>query len=246
MKHQARNFGNGGLGTIHNAAAAGSIYGPDVDMLMWDSGMTEKSIAYKHLFHIQGLIGGFKVPILWSMEENSLKFLHEETGADVGHPGFAEFGIDKASSLEEIEKMPWAMQYVRCDSELKGVCRANEYMGTCWIERDDYTPQTEQNEEPGGRASWHPGNRIHQVRGRVLAFTILQALKEALVMWNEADGYALPDEAWHVTAHYEAIRAKVLSLTERTDLDERLKDKPLEKRELEILLKYPLKVSEQG
>ena len=66
-------------------------------------------------------------------------------------------------------------------------------------------------------------------------------------MWNEADGYALPDEAWHVTAHYEAIRAKVLSLTERTDLDETLLKKGgLRKRELEILLKYPLKVSEQG
>jgi hypothetical protein len=39
--HQSRNFGNGGLGTAHNGIAAGSTYGPDVDLLMWDSGMTE-------------------------------------------------------------------------------------------------------------------------------------------------------------------------------------------------------------
>jgi hypothetical protein len=38
VKHQSRNFGNGGLGTQQNAIAGGSIYGPDVDLLMWDSG----------------------------------------------------------------------------------------------------------------------------------------------------------------------------------------------------------------
>jgi len=34
----ARNVGMGGLGTSHNALAAGSIYGQDMDMLLWDSG----------------------------------------------------------------------------------------------------------------------------------------------------------------------------------------------------------------
>jgi hypothetical protein len=38
VKHQSRNFGNGGLGTQQNAIAGGSLYGPDVDLLMWDSG----------------------------------------------------------------------------------------------------------------------------------------------------------------------------------------------------------------
>ena len=37
VKHESRNFGNGGLGTLHNGMAAGSIYGPDVDLIMWDS-----------------------------------------------------------------------------------------------------------------------------------------------------------------------------------------------------------------
>jgi hypothetical protein len=44
--HQSRNFGNGGLGTAHNGIAAGSTYGPDVDLLMWDSGMTEGRDAH--------------------------------------------------------------------------------------------------------------------------------------------------------------------------------------------------------
>ena len=37
--HESRNFGNGGMGTSHHALAAGSMYGPDVSLLMWDSGM---------------------------------------------------------------------------------------------------------------------------------------------------------------------------------------------------------------
>ena len=38
VKHQSRNFGFGGLGTLPNAIAGGSLYGPDVDLLMWDAG----------------------------------------------------------------------------------------------------------------------------------------------------------------------------------------------------------------
>ena len=34
----ARNIGMGGLGTSQNGLAAGSIYGPDMDILHWDSG----------------------------------------------------------------------------------------------------------------------------------------------------------------------------------------------------------------
>ena len=45
VKHESRNFGNGGLGTLHNAMAAGSIYGPDIDMIMWDSGTCETDVA---------------------------------------------------------------------------------------------------------------------------------------------------------------------------------------------------------
>jgi hypothetical protein len=39
VKHEARNFGMGGLGTSQNGMAASSIYGHDIDFLHWDSGM---------------------------------------------------------------------------------------------------------------------------------------------------------------------------------------------------------------
>ena len=41
VQHESRNFGNDGLGTMHNSIGAGSIYGPDVDILMYDSLYTE-------------------------------------------------------------------------------------------------------------------------------------------------------------------------------------------------------------
>jgi hypothetical protein len=37
--HISRNMGMGGLGTLHNALAAQSIYGGDSDILIWDSSM---------------------------------------------------------------------------------------------------------------------------------------------------------------------------------------------------------------
>ena len=36
--HEARNLGQGGLGTLQNAMALQSLYGGDLDMLLWDSG----------------------------------------------------------------------------------------------------------------------------------------------------------------------------------------------------------------
>ena len=174
--------------------------------------MTESDGVAKDMFHRQALLGGSKVPVLWSMASDALQRLSVEVDADVGYPGNGRGVLPKGETLEEIEKMPWAVQYVECANELHSICRENEYKGRCWIERDDFTPWIEQNKEPGGRASWHPGNRIHQVTGRILAFTILQALKEALNIWNDAEGYELADDVWHVTEKYDAIRSKLETL----------------------------------
>ena len=214
VKHQARNFGNGGLGTIHNALGAGSVYGPDVDMLMWDSSMTEGDLKDIDVFGRQAILGGLKVPVLWNLKPDILKIYHIKAEIDVGHTGSGKVGIPKQESVADIEKAPWAAKYLFCGGEIQSsICRPNEYNGTCWIERPDYTPATKQNPEPGGRAGWHPGNRYHQLTGRVLAFTILSALYEVLVEWSEVDGYVVPDDAWHVTSYYEKLRANIRALS---------------------------------
>jgi len=235
VRHEARNFGMGGLGTLHNGMAATYIYGPDVDVLMWDSGMTENDNPSQDLFHRQYILGGGKVPVLWSLALGTIIRLNLEAGADVGYPGEGTFGLPKATTVEDLDTFPWAVRYMNCDPTLKDICRQNEYNGTCWLDRDDYTPTTPQRAAPGGRASWHPGNRRHQIRGRVLAFTILKALKEALTIWKEADGYELPDDAWHMTERYESVRAKVMD-------SEGYCHEKMRKHQLEFVCKYPMKV----
>ena len=120
--------------------------------------------------------------------------------------------LTTSETLEDVLKLPWAAQYIRCGAEISSICRENEYAGECWIERDDFTPEKKQDKKIGGRASWHPGNRKHQITGRAITFVILDALKEALVLWNDAKDYELADDVWHVTSLYDNTRSKVANL----------------------------------
>lgn len=237
VKHEARNFGNGGLGTTQNGIAAASSYGPDVDMLMWDSGMTEREEEAKDMMARQQLLAGKKVPILWSFGEKTLAFLNTNADVDVGYMGSARKGITEATSMEEMGSLPWAMRTVKCSAEIHQECRKEEYRGVCWIERDDFTPENNQLGVPAGRAGWHPGDRIHQVKGRVLAWTILSALKEALTMWKEADGFALKDEDWHVTARYDEIRKNLNALPQDSGFCPKY-----DAKNIGFVCKYPVKV----
>jgi hypothetical protein len=237
VRHQARNFGNGGLGTIHNGLAGGSIYGPDVDMLLWDSGMTEKDAPALDTFARQAMLGGDKVPVIWGLSPGITKPLHDLADADVGMQGNGRAGIMELTAVEDIDKIPWAAQYVSCSGELSGVCRENEYIGQCWIEREDFTPPKAQG-TPGGRAKWHPGNRKHQVTGRILAFTILSALKDALTVWSDAPGYVLDDSVWHVHSYYENIQTKLKGLGPDVGACPQYVD-----MDLEFVCNYPMQVS---
>jgi hypothetical protein len=89
---------------------------------------------------------------------------------------------------------------------------------------------------------WHPGNREHQIQGRVLAYTILEAIKDALKLWNEAEDYVLSDEAWHVSSHYEELRTavKAMNLTQTSCLELG------QKYGMEFLCHHPLKVNTEN
>ena len=212
VRHQSRNFGQGGMGTTQSGLATKQILGHDVDVLLWDSGMTEGEERARDMFFRQGILGPGKVPVIGSLSPRNsvLGFLNEHAGADWVMIG-DQTKMPLAETLEDVQKLPWASQYVRCGTEISGICRDNEYMGVCWIDRDDYKPSTQQNPEPGGRAKWHPGNRKHQLVGRAIAYIILEALRDGLVDWNAAadKDYALDDTAWHVSALYDNTRTKV-------------------------------------
>eukprot|EP00536_Pseudo-nitzschia_multiseries_P015039 jgi/Psemu1/216711/e_gw1.811.19.1 len=212
VRHQSRNFGLGGLGTTQSGMATKQIFGHDTDMLMWDSGMTEKEEQARDLFFRQGILGPGKVPMLVSSLSSVIYSLHANVDADVFLIGDQSV-MTQADTLEDVQKLPWAAQYVRCGNEISDICRDNEYAGVCWIERDDFSPPESQDKTMGGRAKWHPGNRKHQVLGRAIAFTILEALKQALEMWYEANDYELPDDAWHVSSLYDNTRNKLENLS---------------------------------
>jgi hypothetical protein len=76
---------------------------------------------------------------------------------------------------------------MKCLSERKDLCEDNKYKATCWIDRPDgIKPKQKQPKNPSGQVSWHPGWRAHQLRGRVLAFAVLEALQVAINTWSEA------------------------------------------------------------
>lgn len=178
--------------------------------------MTEREPRVVDLFFRQGLIGGAKVPLIMGANGVPLGFLqtlYNESAADVGVPGNGMFAIPQTESTEQVETLPWAARYLKCAQEMAQVCRSSgaRYIGNCWVEREDVPPQNWSFKgEPSGRASWHPGNRVHQLSGRVLAFIVLRALEKALSIWSEAANYALPDDAWHMADYYANIRDKVM------------------------------------
>jgi len=225
VRHQARNVGLGGLGTTQTGVATKQILGHDVDVLMWDSGMTEKEAEARDMFFRQGILGGGKVPMLMtaSSRHDVMSMLNKNVDADILMLG-EQTVLTQGDSLDEVKKLPWAAQYVRCGSEISGICRDNEYMGQCWIERDDFKPPKKQG-KVGGRAKWHPGNRKHQIIGRSIAFIILEALKEALAMWNDAKDYNLADDVWHVTSIYDNTRSKVEMLDPKVGSCNKYKEK---------------------
>ena len=191
----------------------------------------------------QAVLGGIKVPLIYNMDPDILVPYHEKAGIHVAYMGSAKVGIAEKDSLADIENDVWASKYLSCTGEATGECKKNEYNGTCWIERDDISLADipEQSEVPGGRASWHPGNRVHQLQGRVIAMTILLALDEALQEWSEAPGYKLDESKWHVGEMYKRQKEGMSNLP----IEDSGCFEIQEKFELGYLCTVPFKVREK-
>jgi len=168
VHHRAHNYGMGGLGTIQNALAARTMYGHNIDILMWDSGMTEGRHAEAlDLFARQGLLSGDTVPVLWN----------EPDGARYGAGAIATGELAVRMPLDattapadltmpitenavQVETLPYATRYLNCDHEAVQLCKSRRFNATCWVEREDgLVPPKPQKPKPGGQASWHHGNR---------------------------------------------------------------------------------------
>ena len=203
----SRNFGYGGMGTLQTGMASAALMGRDVDVLLWDSGMTEKGPAVGVL-GLQAALAGDRVPLFLVAEGKKGQFgsaLHN-IGVDAGTMGEGGSFTPMANTMEELEALPFASKCLSWNKSLKPACGGNHYRGICWINRTDFewggmdmsfTPRNLKQQEPGGRAGWHPGDRVHQVKGRAIAGLILHAIRDSLLLWKNSENLVLKDEDWH-------------------------------------------------
>lgn len=141
------------------------------------------------------MIGGNRVPVVWGGNFELLRMLHEEADADVGEFGTGMDGIPETTSVEQAETLPYAARYLKCSDDAVSVCKEQpRYCATCWIERKDKVePEAKQLPKPKGQVAWHPGWRAHQLQGRVLAFSVLEALQLAIQQFSDGTmGKKLP------------------------------------------------------
>jgi hypothetical protein len=129
---------------------------------------------------------GHRAPVLWTLNPDLLEMYHEHCDADIGLYGTGEVGIAVTKDEAHADKLPYALQYYTCDGEHGEICRDHKYNANCWVDRPDVTPPTKQGNKPGSQVSWHPGFRWHQLTGRILAYTVLTGLKEAIGTWKNA------------------------------------------------------------
>jgi hypothetical protein len=189
VKLVTRNMGQGGLGTVHNALGAGSLYGDEIDLLLWDSGMTEPNPGHQDLFLRQGLLGGNRVPVVWGGNFEVLRALHEEADVDVGEFGQGTDGVIEVTGEEQAKTVPFASRYLKCSNERQDLCKDEpRYCTQCWIPRNDIDPEKmfkSKFAKFGGQVKWHPGWRVHQLQGRTIAFAVLQGLQEAIQIFSD-------------------------------------------------------------
>lgn len=206
----SRNFGFGGLGTLQTGMATSALVGPDVDLLMWDSGMTEKGGPPLGILGLQAALSGDRIPYYLIPGHGFQQISDLNTGAAMDTGMLSDVGkfTPGAKLPEDIAALPWASQCLKVNSETKSIC-PRTYRGTCWVDRSNfewagmdmsYTPDSGCNGaigHPGGRASWHPGDKVHQQTGRALAGFVLHGLRDALILWKDSENLVLKDEDWH-------------------------------------------------
>lgn len=219
VKLVTRNIAQGGLGTIQTALGGSDIYGSNVDIMVWDSHMTEGDDMSIDLFMRQALLGGpeKRAPMIWGGNFAVLKMLNTEAGVHVGELGTDVNSFNITHDNEQAKSMPFAVRYLRCSKENMALCneRHNRYRSQCWVDRDDVKPFARQDDMVGGQASWHPGFRSHQLMGRRLAYVLLEATEKALILWQEETkkgNVPISGDLWHLTDYYNSVRSKLASM----------------------------------
>jgi hypothetical protein len=223
----------GGRSTLIHSLGWSSIYGSDVDMVVWDDYSTVEGIGKSShdldqfgaqlfdLFARQALLSGSTtLPFLWGGDFAVLRNLHEHADVDVGQLGNALLGVPESSNRKVLHDLPWATQYLNCPESMQSTCEDEMYLfeSRCWIEQPDFAPPTPQLEHIPILPT-AIGWRMHQLKGYTLAYIVLAATLDALFDWSDitiSQGFPLADEYWHMGEYIENVKTKVVSLNETT------------------------------
>ena len=149
--------------------------------------MTENEPVHVDFFLRQALLSGKKVPVVWGGLFTQLKDLHEKVDADVGFFGNGMDGIKEVTSEEQAKEIPYAARFLKCANNRADLCKQNRFCATCWIDRSDVSRDKflQIRDKVPSQVKWHPGWRYHQLVGRVLALSMLEALQVAIQIWSD-------------------------------------------------------------
>jgi hypothetical protein len=216
----------GGRSTLIHSLGWSSIYGSDVDMVVWDDYSLEENgksdeiaKALFDLFARQALLAGdTSIPFLWGGDFDVLRNLHENADVDVGQLGNAMAGVEETASESAASGLEWAAQYLKCSSKAKRYCDGDTYKfdSHCWVDHGGDAPPTPQLDNIPVLPT-AVGWRMHQIKGYTLSYNILAALDDAIDLWAEKtifEGHPLADENWHMGDYIKNIQEKVKALTE--------------------------------
>jgi hypothetical protein len=186
IEFTGRNYAMGGTASASELAlCTKEIYGTDIDVLVWDFGMTDgrdlwKQALYQYrggllnqsrpillAFHAGNAEGG-RYSVTQSMEAMGL-------GAMISSDdllGAAENGIPDSFGLSEagIQQLPEFVRNYRCGQQIENgdpYCGAQKFHGEVCPDRRFMT-------------SWHPGWKWHALMGYLSAFFLLELLNETI------------------------------------------------------------------
>lgn len=224
--HEQNELVIGGRSTLIHTLGWSSIYGPDVDMVVWDDynmeeghSSDETAKALFDLFARQALLSGdTTLPFLWGGDFEVLRNLHENADVDVGQLGNAMSGVPETVSENAASSLEWAAQYLKCSSKAKRYCDGEAYKfdSHCWVDHGDNTPPTPQLDHIPVLPT-AIGWRMHQIKGYTLSYSLLAALDDAIDLWAEKtifEGHPLAGENWHMGEYIINVQDKIKALAE--------------------------------
>ncbi|CAJ1960348.1 unnamed protein product [Cylindrotheca closterium] len=199
---EVRNFAMGGSGSGPELGlCVEQIYGRDVDLLSWDFGMTDVYSPVRLLLYaIRGNLlphhpaifalhaeGEHRVDLLKQFEEMSASafYLPEDTRKQQ-FEGIPEVNMD---NFKEMQDLPPMINSFKCTEGIEkgdlGCDDAKYSKGLC--------------DSRAGKASWHPGFKMHALDGHTIALFVVQELihaaEELAVQLEAHDSHSASDES---------------------------------------------------